>query len=218
MSGKVGNQALNAIEVVILTSDYRLVSRLMEEGRRRGLKMVHTADSDGIPLTAKVLVTRRGEAAVTDIGVPTVYADEYASVKSLVDRVVEVAAGRWGGGKIIISIDPGRTTGVAFMVGDLLVRTESFTELSDLEKCIREFVSNRRGIATEVLVGSGAPQYRDRVLEMIRRMPELAGTRLEIVPEEGTSKMGLSRRGRRGKDEYAAAILSVRRRHVKLGT
>lgn len=206
---------MNSLEVAVLTSDFRLLSRLVEEGRRRGVRIVHTADSSHIPLTARVVVTKRGEMTAGETGLPTVYADDYGSVTSVVDRAVEVAAGREWARTVTISVDPGSRAGLAFIVGDLLVRTESFTDLSDLERCVKEFVEGHKGMTAKVVIGSGAPQYREQVINMIRRMPELANAKVEIVSEEGTSKRGLFGKRRRGRDEDAAAILSMRRRHVR---
>lgn len=201
-------------QVAVLTHDHVLASRLRDEGLRRGLKVVHVTSAGDIPLSVRVVISRRGECG--DIrSWSVIYAEDFPSPVSLLDKAVEVAAGRADAKTATISIDPGSRIGVAYMVADLLVRTGTYTDLEGLERDLREFISSHRGLTPNVVIGSGAPQYRERLIRMIRSIPGLGDAPIEIVSEEGTSRRGFVGGGRRGRDERAAANLALRRGHVR---
>jgi hypothetical protein len=203
------------VDIAVATSDFRLVSRLLSEGARRGLSVIHVVHPSEIPLTVKVLIMKRGEMVWESVKIPTIYADDFTSPTSVLDRAMEIAAGKADSRAATISIDPGRRVGVAFIVDEYVIRTESFTDIVNLERSIREFIENHKMLETDVIIGSGAPEYREAVLELIRRIPSLSQAPVKIVPEEGTSKIGLMARRRRGSDEYAASTLAMRRKYVK---
>ncbi len=202
-------------EITLVTSDFKLVSRLLTEAARRGLRIIHASNPSEIPLKARVLIMKRAEMIKVPVNIPIVYADDYTTATSVLDRAVEIAAGRNDARTATISIDPGRRIGLAYIVGDYVVRTESFTDITGLERSVAEFMANHSWLEVEVVIGSGAPEYRDAVLAAIRRMPSLGDAPITIVPEEGTSRIGPGGKRRRMSDEHAASVLAMRKRHVK---
>ncbi|MEM2096123.1 MAG: hypothetical protein QXX19_07735 [Candidatus Caldarchaeum sp.] len=186
------------IRLAVLTKDFKLAAQVVEEAVRRGLMADHVIDPSEIPLSAKAVVMKKGEFASVSRP-PALYADDFVSTTSLVDRAVELAYSKNTVRNAVIAVDPGKTIGAAYMADELLLRTESYTDLHRFSQSVVEFFKTHPTSRHTVLLGSGAPEFREEILRDIRSKTPAAA--VKNVSEKNTSKLS------GGIDELAAAML-----------
>ncbi|MEM4352542.1 MAG: hypothetical protein QXV68_02860, partial [Candidatus Caldarchaeum sp.] len=155
------------IRLAVLTKDFRLAAQVVEEAARRGLRADHVIDPAEIPLSAKAVVMKKGEFGAVSRP-PALYADDFVSTTSLVDRAVELAYSKKTVRNAVIAVDPGKTIGAAYMADELLLRTESYTDLHRFSQSVAEFFETHPNSRQTVLLGSGAPEFREEILRDIR--------------------------------------------------
>uniref|UniRef100_A0A7J3VU62 Uncharacterized protein n=1 Tax=Caldiarchaeum subterraneum TaxID=311458 RepID=A0A7J3VU62_CALS0 len=184
--------------LAVLTKDFRLAAQVVEEAARRGLTARHVIEPAEIPLSARAVVMKRGEFGTVSRP-PSLYAEDFTSTTSLVDRAVELAYSKKTVRNAVIAIDPGKTIGAAFMADELLLRTESYSDLHRFSQTVVEFFKTHPTSTHTILLGSGAPEFREEILRDIRsKTPDAV---VKNVSEKNTSKLS------RGIDELAAAML-----------
>jgi len=202
--------------IAIITSDTRLASRILSEAASRGVEAMHVMSETDLPLSAKVIITKRLEFPEPSYG-HTVFAEDYTSPTAIIDRAIEVCAGKAEARQITVSLDPGKRVGAAYLVDDVVVRTATYTDYEMLASSIEEFVKNHPNVSLSVVIGAGAPNHRDEMLRFLKkRLPFLSNASIHLVPEDRTSRQRSWMRSRRGMDESAAASLQRRLRRVKL--
>ncbi|MEM4302821.1 MAG: hypothetical protein QW470_00025 [Candidatus Caldarchaeum sp.] len=197
------------VRIAVLTSDMKLARNVVEEAVRRGLKADHVTNPGDIPLAAKAVVVKKGEFKEITHGNP-VYADEYTSPTAIVDRAIEVAYSKDKIRKVVVAVDPGKTMGAAFLADNILLRMESYTDYKHLTSSVSEFFKNHPNSKQAVIIGSGAPEFREKLLKtLLSKTSSINPQIIHSVPEKNTTKLA------KGWDEAAAALLL--RRHGKKG-
>ncbi|MCS6768902.1 MAG: hypothetical protein NZ570_00480 [Candidatus Caldarchaeum sp.] len=198
------------LRIAVLTADVRLAARVLDEALRRGLHADHVVKLDDIPLAAKVVVAKRGE--FQGISHPsTLYADDFSSSTSLVDRAVELAYSKKEVKNVVIAVDPGKTVGAAFLADDALIRVESFTDVQRFADSAAEFFKSHPSSKQTILLGEGASEFREEIVkELLSKTKEIKPESIRLVSEKNTTKLA------GGVDELAAALLPrMRRRSSK---
>ncbi|MEM4287512.1 MAG: hypothetical protein QXV97_01740 [Candidatus Caldarchaeum sp.] len=197
------------LRIAVLTRDVRLARNVVEEAARRGLKADHITNPRDIPLAAKAVVMKKGEYREIKYGKP-VYADEYTSPTAIVDKAIEAAYMKDKIKRAVVAVDPGKTMGAAFLADNLLLRMESYTDCEHLTANVSEFFKNHPNAEHAVIIGSGAPEFREKLIETLLSKPSAINPEIiHSVSEKDTSKLA------KGWDEAAAALLL--RRHVRKG-
>jgi len=194
------------LAIAVVTRDVKLANAVIEEAERRGVKAIHAVDPAQIPLSVKAAVVKLGEGIGTGHAAP-VSVEDYNSAVAAVDRAMEISLGRAIVEKAIVGIDPGKKVGAAFIADNILLRTESYTDFTELAEAVNTFFRNHSKSRHLVLMGSGAPEYRERLTsKLLERNPFLRPEDIITVSEENTSKHA------GGVDELAATYLLRRSR------
>ncbi len=199
------------LKIAVLTSDAKLARSVVEEAAGRGLKADHVASPSEIPLAAKVVIVKRGEYKGLEHWTP-VYADEFNSATAIVDRAVEITYLKKEVKQAVVAVDPGKKVGAAFLADNLLLRMESFTDYRRLTSSIVDFFKNHPNSKHLILVGSGAAEYREKLVRaLLSKKPYINPEMVQNVPEKNTSKLA------KGRDEVAASLLLRMKRHARKG-
>jgi len=210
--------AAKGLSVALVTLDSRLASSLLAEASDRGVRVLHIAPGDEPPLSVKAIITKRTEKTGPSSH-HVIFAEDYSSPRAILDRAVEVCAGKSEARHVTVSIDPGKRMGVAFLTDGVVVRTTTCFSNEELVESIDEFVRNHPQSELSFVIGSGAPSHREEMLRFLRsRLPYIWGNSVNLVPEDRTSLRKSWLRGRKTTDEVAAASLPNRLRRTRLGS
>ncbi len=199
------------LKIAVLTSDAKLARSVIEEAEGRGLKVDHVASLSEIPLAVKAVIVKRSEYKELEHWTP-VYADEFNSATAIVDRAVEIAYSKKEVKQAVVAVDPGKTVGAAFLADNILLRMESFTDYNQLTESIVDFFKNHPNSEHLILVGSGAAEYREKLVStLLSKKPYINPEMVQNVPEKNTSKLA------KGRDEVAAVLLARMKRYARKG-
>jgi hypothetical protein len=189
------------LAIAVVSRDVKLANAVIEEAERRGVKAIHVIDPAQIPLSVKAAVVKLGEGIGAGHAAP-VPIEDFNSAVAAVDRAMEISLGRVFVEKAVVGIDPGKKVGAAFIADNILLRTESYTDFTELAEAVNTFFENHSRSRHMVLMGSGAPEYRERLVSMLlEKNPDLRPEDIITVSEENTSKHA------GGVDELAASYL-----------
>jgi len=120
--------------------------------------------------------------------------------------VIELSSNKFDVQEVSVSIDPGKRVGAAFLADEVVVRTSTYTDYDRLVDDIEEFAENHRGSRLNILIGSGAREYRDKLIEKLRTRLKHRSPKIYLIPEHGSSRMG-----RKIKVDEEAALIFHRR-------
>ncbi|HIQ28962.1 MAG TPA: hypothetical protein EYH45_00180 [Candidatus Caldiarchaeum subterraneum] len=177
-------------KAAIMLQDRRLADKIIKEARSRGVTLMQVLDTHVIPLNTKVLITSR-----SDLKEPThltpVFVEDFTSVRAIIDKVIEVNAGKKKIREVTISIDPGKRMGVAFIADGVIIRTANYTDYNNLISDILEFANIHPTAQLNIVIGSGAGEYRDKLIEKINQQFTDKSINIYLIPEHGSSHHGI---------------------------
>lgn len=198
-------------QLAVVTLDLKFGKQIADEASKRGIEARHYESMDKVPLSADTIIVKRNEHS--EVSSEKVFvAEPQSSPRSIVDKAIETGYRKKKVAKAIVVIDPGKKTGAAFFADDILLRTETYFTNEPLIDDVAEFFSNHREAQRLILIGEGAPDFRQTLItQLTNKVPELTAENIVTVPEKNSSKLA------GGKDEIAATIISwTRRRHKRL--
>ncbi|MEM0349010.1 MAG: hypothetical protein QXE96_02785 [Candidatus Caldarchaeum sp.] len=187
--------------LAVLSHDHRFVRKIVDEARGRRLEVVHVTSRGEIPLAAKAIVVKKGE--FPDMVVDKAFeAEPDQSPASVVDKAIEKGFMLDKVAKALVAVDPGKKMGLAYFADNVLLRTETLYDQEVLAEHVADFFRNHPESTHHVVVGAGAPAYREQLIEMLlRKMPDLSAENIFTVPEKNSTRLA------RGRDELAAAVI-----------
>jgi len=189
------------IKIAVVTHDVKLANAVVEEAARRGFAAFHVVDPAQVPLSVKAAVVKMGEGIGAGHATP-VFAEDYSSTVAAVDRAMEITLGRSIVERAVVAVDPGKKVGAAFIADNILLRTESYTDFTVFAEAVNNFFQNHPRSRHVVLMGSGAPEFREQLAaKILEKNPSLRPENIITVSEENTSKHA------KGADELAASFL-----------
>jgi len=166
-------------------------------------------DVEKISLKTRAVIMKRGEFNPPE-NIPAIYVDDYSSLEVVVDKAVEASYRVRRVKEVVIAVDPGKTFGAVYMVDNILLRMETYTDVDQLVADIVTFLQNHQGTRQTILLGSGAQEFREKLYEaLLRQHPVITSEMIQDVPEEDTSRLA------KGRDEVAAAFLLRARRNYR---
>ncbi|MFB6353277.1 MAG: hypothetical protein ABEJ92_04255 [Halobacteriales archaeon] len=184
--------------IVVATADFEFYHAVVGELRGRDATFTTVEPGEPLPERTTVVITAPGddEPAVAD-DVSVVVA-EPGEPRRAVDAAL--SAGRSGGGRRVVGVDPGERPGVAVLDGDDVVAAFQ-VPLSDVPSVVaRETASAPDPV---VRVGDGARLRGSRLIDA------LDDVRVELVDEAGTTPH--TGTGARGMGDVLAAVNIARR-------
>jgi len=196
-------------QLAVVTLDLKFGKQITDEARKRGIEAKLYESLDRVPLSTDAVVVRRNEYDEV-LSEKMFVANLQSSPRSIVDKAIETGYRKKKVAKATVVIDPGKKTGAAYFADDILLRTETYFSNEPLIDDVAEFFSNHPEAQQLVLVGEGAPDFRQTLIEqLVEKIPGLSTENIITVPERNSSKLA------GGKDEIAATIISWTRRKQK---
>jgi len=200
-------------KIALATVSGKAYYLLVNELKKRGLPFLSLKPSDNIPLDIKVVITTEKERVSIEHSNILVFKNEQ-DPSTVVDEAVQIAKGKRGYEKLVIGVDPGKTSGVAIIGDGNVLDTASCSSLEETVNIILKALDKSSASVNIVRVGDGAPEY---TTELIHALDEALSNEvtLEIVSEAGTSHfVGETAQRRELKDAMSAIKIAERKGRV----
>ncbi len=197
-------------KIAVATVSGKAYYFIVNELKARGLNFLSLTPYESIPLTVQVVVTTEKERGFIKHPNVLVYRDE-TSVSKLVDEATKLVRGKTTFETIIVGVDPGKTFGIAVLSDGDILETLTCVSLDETVNTITEIFSKHQAAAKAVKVGNLAPEYTVELLPLLdEALPK--DVAIEIVHEEGTSRLGRQTIHKRGLRHAVAAVKIAERR------
>jgi hypothetical protein len=197
-------------DIAIVTSSGRAYYKLVTELKKRGHAFLSQTPNDAIPRNVRAVVTTdRDKKKVIH---PHVFVYAVGEDPSpVIDRVIQSLKGKDGYGKLVFSVDPGKSMGLAVLDDGLVVRTRILSNIEETATTILEAVNRMDAKEKIVKIGDGAPAYQGALIALLdEELP--SDVVIESVEEKGTTSPPRTRlfHMRRAKDVYSAIRIARR--------
>jgi len=194
-----------AIGVVI--SDHALATRIIEKARELGFQTYWAVSIDELPLRARYVVLSRKDGETDVQGRVPIYVEDYPSIGCMLLSLLAAERGERGPRIVEVAIDPGKNTGLALAVDEVVIGVESLASAESLISRIDEFLRCfGRGRRTVIYVGESGGELSHELIERLKK--SFRNISILMVPEEGSREselgVGLTR------DERSALIIYQR--------
>ncbi len=195
----------------LLTSDMRFGNMVKEMASALGVRVKHVLSLDELPLSIKVVITDE-RRRLDDRGRIILYKKDYDSIEELVERASEIAVGELRYRLAAAAIDPGKSVGVAYILGHRVIRTRRYGIIESLLDDLSRFMrTHSRAERKYVLIGATSnPENARAIAQKIGKALYGEGVIVKLVDESNTRRGLIPRMRGMSKDEYSALILSLR--------
>ncbi|MCD6504083.1 hypothetical protein J7K52_01755 [Candidatus Bathyarchaeota archaeon] len=168
---------------------------------------------DAVPTEVDVVITTEKERDM--VNHPTIVTlSEEGDVSEAVGKAVKLAMEKEGEDAVVLGVDPGKTYGLALLVGREVYETSTHSTLGGVLRAILKALNALPFPKKIVRVGGGAQPYTD---ELIKSLDDLLprNVTIEVVNEEGTTKKikDVEKVGG-GKDASSAVMIAMRKGKV----
>ncbi|MEM2875819.1 MAG: hypothetical protein QXL67_02570 [Candidatus Bathyarchaeia archaeon] len=196
-------------KIAVATVSGKAYYLIVKELERLNVPFMSLRPWDDIPMGISVVITTDKEKGM--VTHHTVVAlDEGSDPSKIVSEAVKVAMEGSGGDTIILGIDPGKTYGLALLVGGKVYEASTHNTLGETLKTVLTALDSLPFPKKIIRIGGGAQPYTD---ELTRSLDELLprDVAIEIVDEKSTSKTAKSiMRMKSGRDASSAVIIAMR--------
>lgn len=202
-------------DIAIVTSSGIAYYKLVTELKKRGITFLSLTPNDAIPKSVSTVVTTERDQKTVDHPHVFVYAvDEDPS--PIIDRVIQSIKGKYGYGKLVFGVDPGKRVGLAVLDDGSVVRTRILSSIEKTATTILEAVNRIDAKEKIVKIGDGAPLYQGALIELLDgALP--SDVVIESIEERGTTRPSRTHLFHRSKDkDVYSAILIARRKGRKV--
>ena len=183
---------------------------IVNELKARGLGFLSLTPYESIPLTVQVVITTEKERELIKHQKLLVY-QEGTSASELVDEATKLVRGKTTFETIAVGVDPGKTFGIAVLSDGDILETLTCVSLEETVNTIADIFSKHQAAAKVVKVGNLAPEYAAELLQLLDKVLPKDVT-IEVVHEEGTSRLGRQTIHKRGLRHAIAAVKIAERR------
>jgi len=211
-------------EVAIVTVKWRVYHSIIEELREHCIPFITRKPGERIPLSVKAVITTPEESDLTQHH--TLFVCRKDNVKETVKKAIEFIRGFPGTcDKLIVGIDPGKTTGLALVVNGTLVRTSTHRGVNEVTKAVRQAMREWKARHTIIKVGRIQPvkTYQIKIMErgkvgeeaikLLENLSKVVGDKASIifVDEKYTTTMAKRFKVKRDeKDKTSAVEIALR--------
>ena len=191
-------------KIAVATVSGRAYYELVKELKRKNLPFSSLKPWDPIPLDIKVVITTREESH--QVSHPQVLLFEQGTnPESVVDEAILIIQGKRSYERVVVGVDPGKTTGIAILGDDKVLETLASSNIEEAINLVVDTVKRFPATVKTVRVGNGPPEYTKSLLSSLdKHLPE--ETLMEIVSEAGTSRLMNESVNRRGLRDAVSAI------------
>lgn len=197
-------------KIAVATVSGKAYYLIIRELKRLRVPFISLTPWDEIPMEIEAVITTEEEKA--HINHPRVVAfKEGENPSEVVGRAIKAVMDREGVEEVVIGVDPGKTYGVAVLIGKEVYESTSHRTLGGALKSILKAIHSFPSLKKIVKVGSGAQPYLNETVNSLDELLPL-DVEIEIVNEEGTSRVTkLSKRLKGGRDAASAVMIASRR-------
>jgi hypothetical protein len=183
---------------------------IVNELKARGLDFLSLTPYEFIPLTVRVVITTEKERELIKHPNVVVYR-EGASASELVDEATKLVRGKTTFETITVGVDPGKTFGIAVLSDGEVLETLTCVSPDETVNTIAEILGKHQAAAKAVKVGNLAREFAAELLPLLNKaLPK--DVAIEVVHEEGTSRLGRQTIHKRGLRHAVAAVKIAERR------
>ena len=197
-------------KIAVATVSGKAYYLIVNELKARGLGFLSLTPYESIPLTVQVVITTEKERELIKHPKLLVYQDG-TSASELVDEATKLVRGKTTFETIAVGVDPGKTFGIAILRDGDILETLTCVSLEETVNTIADIFSKHQAAAKVVKVGSLAPEYTAELLPLLDKVLPKDVT-IEVVHEEGTSRLGRQTIHKRGLRHAIAAVKIAERR------
>ncbi len=200
-----------AVATVSGIAYYKLVNEL----KRRGIPFLSLKPSDPIPLDIKVVITTEEESSLIKHQ-EVLTLNEHTNPAALVNEALRRIQGRRNPERVVIGIDPGKTSGLAVLEDGFVLETAVCYTIEDVINKISEVLMFKPKFSRVIVkIGNGAPFYTKKLSNMLDKMLPRE-VEIEIVEEAGTSRFFKEEKYRKRERDVVSAIRIAERRGKQL--
>ena len=197
-------------KIAVATVSGKAYYLIVNELKARGLDFLSLTPYESIPLSVQVVITTEKERELIKHPKLLVY-QEGASASDVVDEATKLVRGKTTFETIAVGVDPGKTFGIAVLSDGDILETLTCISLEETVNTIADIFSKHQAGAKIVKVGNLAPEYATQLLPLLDKVL-LKDVTIEVVHEEGTSRLGRQTIHKRGLRHAIAAVKIAERR------
>ncbi len=192
------------MKIALATVSGKAYYKLVKELKGRRLPFLSLKPDDEIPLYIKAVVTTEEERELIDHPNILIFNDEVGA-EAVIDEAVRVVEGKQSYDKVIIGVDPGKTSGLAILADGKVLETIACSSVEEAVTKILRTLERAPSVARLVRIGAGAPAFAQELLRLLDwALPKEVV--IEIVGEAGTSHFMSEITHRRGARDAMSAI------------
>ncbi len=150
--------------LAVVTENARIYYRVAKELKKRGVHFYSLSPGEKIPSRIKVVITGKGER----VDFPRVVFATPGRISLAVDRALQLLRGKKKYREIVISIDPGKSPGLAVLADNSVVYAACIREPEATSEQIKYLLGVFLPEEVKIKVGNGGGIYRDRILKNIK--------------------------------------------------
>jgi hypothetical protein len=197
-------------KIAVATVSGKAYYLIVNELKARGLDFLSLTPYESIPLTVQVVITTEKERELIKHPKLLVY-QEGTSASELVDEATKLVRGKTTFETIAVGVDPGKTFGIAVLSDGDILETLTCVSLEETVNTIADIFSKHQAAVKVGKVGNLAPEYAAALLQLLDKVLPKDVT-IEVVHEEGTSRLGRQTIHKRGLRHAIAAVKIAERR------
>ncbi len=196
-------------KIALATVSGKAYYRLVKELKERRLPFLSLRPGDEIPLYIKAVITTEEERDLINHPNILIFNDERGA-EAVIDEAVRVVEGKRSYDKVIIGVDPGKTSGLAVLADGKVLETVACSSVEEIVSKILRTLERAPAVASLVRIGAGAPLYTEKLLRLLDgALPKEVV--IEKVSEAGTSHfMGETTHRRGVRDTMSAMRIAER--------
>jgi hypothetical protein len=191
-------------EIAVVTVSGKAYYLLVSELKKKGHPFLSLTPQNQIPPDVKAVITTDNEKHLIAHPEIIVYKNG-ANPTATVEKAIRVAKGKRHFNKITVGIDPGKTFGMAILADGVIVKTLTCLDPASTVNTIFDTLSRAPVTEITVKIGDGAPLYTKELIRLLdKALPK--NVQLELVSEEGTSRLAGETKHRRELTDVRSAI------------
>lgn len=191
-------------KIALATVSGKAYYTLVKELKERKLLFLSLLPKEHVPLDIKVVITTNREQHSVKHPNVLIFEDEMDPA-TIVDKAIRVAQGKQSYDKLVIGIDPGKTSGVAALADGNILETVTCSTLEGTVNIISKSLDRTPATVNVVKIGNGAPVYAEKLVHLLdAALPKKVV--IETVSEAGTSHLMRKNTHRRGSRDVLSAI------------
>ena len=197
-------------KIAVATVSGRAYYKLVNELKGRNIPFLSLTPRDPIFPSVKVVITTGKERNLIKHHNVLIF-DEETDPTTVINEALRLAEGKRSYEKVVIGVDPGKTSGLAVLSDGNVLETFTCSSPEETKNTVIEVLNKLPAAVNVVKIGNGAPAYTEHLLNLLdEALPE--DTAIEIVSEAGTSRFEKKAiHKREGKDVISAIKIAQRR-------